>query len=322
MKMVLCGDIGGTNANFCLAEINDRVSMHAIKHEKTQAFADFPALVRHYLNTVGEIPEAACFAVAGPVANQRGEMTNARLVIDAREIEQRTPLKRVLVINDFQAIGYGVNILEESEVQVLNRGISKEGATRSVVGAGTGLGKNILILDKAKNAYIPYPSEGGHADFPFRPEEEALRQFLIMEEAPTGPIVYETLLSGKGLERIYRFVQKTQFPGEAARSAKEISRDRHTSLCCREAFALFIRFYARCAKNFALDTLSLSGVYLAGGIAAANSDLFGADFTEEFTRHQSERFAALLQEIPVTLINNYDISLKGAAFALKVCGMR
>lgn len=93
-----------------------------------------------------------------------------------------------------------------------------------------------------------------------------------------------------------------------------ISNYRLVDPLCKETFRLFTRFYGRCAKNFALATLAMGGLYIAGGIASKNKEIFSApDFFEEFENASQRR--DVLKEIPIYVILNYDVSLYGACFA-------
>ncbi len=311
MKKALCGDIGGTNANLCIAHYDDPITITNQVRKPTQKQAEFSKLISQYLSTIENPPKEGCFAVAGPVHNQRVEMTNAGLVVDANEIQKNTELNRVLVINDFDAVGYATNILDPLDFQVLNRGVAEIGAPRAAIGAGTGLGKSILLYDQKAQAYLPHSSEGGHVDFPF----SSIEEFIYAEGV--GQPTYETFLSGRGLELLYQGVRRTRYPDEPeTQYAMEISQKRKENLCCHETMELFVKFFARCARNFAIDLLATGGIYLAGGIAASNADAFKNGFMEEFIRHGNPKYRALLEKIPVTLIKNYGISLKGAACAL------
>ncbi len=318
MVTAICGDIGGTNTNLSTSGLSEETEVHNIHHEPTPPNADFSSIINKYIDSIDEQPEVACFAVAGPVKNQRIEMTNRGIIIDANEIVQKTSLKKVLLINDFEAIGYATNTLRDDEIRELNKGSPVEHAARVAVGAGTGLGKNILFYDPELRAYLPSASEGGHADCPIYNEEELqITQFVQKKHQISDPIEYEHLLSGRGLEVIYEFLQSTRFPSEApAMEAKMISQERLNSPCCAATFELFIRFYARCAKNFAIDTYALGGVYIAGGIAANNHDMFTKQFMQEFTRHFNPKYRTIFEQIPVHIITNYDVSLKGAAHAI------
>lgn len=307
---VLCGDIGGTHANLCLAEKGQKIEIGQIDHLPTQEFHSFPDLVNQYLETCQDKPKSACFAVAGVVEDNRVEMTNADLVVDAKELIAKTDLESVQVINDFDAVGYATNILDPSDILVLNEGDPEVGGMCCAIGAGTGLGKSILLYNPERDAYFPSSSEGGHSDFPIANEEEK----IFVEGL--NQATWENLISGRGIEQIYRALQKHRYPNESVhRPAKEISEKRHDHGICQESFEWFVKFYARAARNFSIEVLAKGGVFLAGGIGAANSDMFGEAFMKEFTRHHLPQFQELLEKIPVKLIKNYDISLKGAAFA-------
>ncbi len=310
---MLSGDIGGTNVNLSIAEHKNSILLSHIQHVATKDYESFPELANDYLVHCGEEVKSACFAVAGVVNNQRVEMTNTNLVIDAKEIINQTPLESVLIINDFNAIGYATNVLDESDFLVINEGVEKIRGVRCAIGAGTGLGKSILLYNKDLGVYTPISSEGGHCDFPFSSHEEWM--FFEGYKQPT----MENLLSGKGLEHIYHILQKNQYSEAVSlMSAKEISLNRHDKSICSETFHWFIKFYARAVRNFALDLLATGGVFIAGGIAASNSDMFTDLFMEEFTRHPRFQYQKILKDIPVKLIKNYDISLKGAALALEL----
>lgn len=307
---VLCGDIGGTNANLCLAEQGQKIEIGHIDHLPTQEFHSFPDLVNQYLETSQEKPKSACFAVAGVVKDNRVKMTNADLVVDAKEIVAKTHLESVKVINDFDAVGYATNVLDPSDVLVLNEGDPEAGGMRAALGAGTGLGKSILLYNAERDAYFPSSSEGGHTDFPVASEEE----WIFVEDLKQA--TWENLISGRGIEHIYHALQKHRYPNEDPHCpAKEISQKRHDHAICQESFEWFVKLYARAARNFSIEVLAKGGIFLAGGIGAANSDMFGESFMQEFTRHHLPQFQELLEKIPIKLIKNYDISLKGAAFA-------
>lgn len=310
METILVCDIGGTNSNLAIAALGTSVRIQHKIRESTAKYDDFTRLLDDYLERIPIKITGACLAIAGPVAGRRVEMTNTALVIDAEEIKTRLHLGKVLLINDFAAIGYATNRLDGEDAIVLNPGKPRDGALKAVVGAGTGLGKSLLVYQKDSRLYLPYPSEGGHTDIPlFGPEENALASTLPQ---PT----YEDFLSGRGLEFLYSTLQRASFPHAPPNLlAKEISEARNLHPCARTTFELFVKFYARCARNFAIDLMAQGGVYLAGGIAASNPDVFLRSFMEEFVRHPLPKFEHLLRDIPVTLISNYDISLKGAALA-------
>ena len=83
---------------------------------------------------------------------------------------------------------------------------------------------------------------------------------------------------------------------------------------CSESFKLFTRFYARCAKNFILDSLAVGGLYIAGGIASKNPSIFSTnEFLNEFKNVY--RREDILKNVPIYIVKNYDVSLYGACLA-------
>jgi glucokinase len=77
---------------------------------------------------------------------------------------------------------------------------------------------------------------------------------------------------------------------------------------------MFTRFYGRCAKNFVLDSLANGGLYIAGGMANKNIEIFSTkEFLNEF--ENAYRRNDILEKVPIHVIVNYDVSLYGACFA-------
>jgi glucokinase len=262
----------------------------------------------------------ACFAIAGPIVNSRGyqkvKMTNSKISVDTRELKAKTPIGTIFLINDFEAISYATNILKKADYIILNKGRAMRGSTRAVLGAGTGLGKGILYYNDAMKIYFPLASEGGNTDLPISNKKELeMVEYIKKSKRLKYNVAYEDLLSGPGLEQLYKYLQRTKYktvPKDLG--AIKIAQTKKTNPCSRETFNWFIKFYARCARNFSLDTLAQGGLYIAGGIAAKNADSF-KKFYPEFIKNNT--YQKILEKIPIHLITNYDISLLGAAFALK-----
>jgi glucokinase len=323
MSHYLVGDVGGTNDDLAVVRVTKGgIDVLFQEDRSTQRHQEFSHVVNEFLenfeNEENVNIDSACLAVAGPVEDQKVEMPQTDLKVDANKLEEETELEHVHIINDFDAIGYAINMLDTDDYKVLQEGEMKPEKPIAIVGAGTGLGKNLLIYDEHIETYLPQSSEGGHADLPLTSEEELELASQIREtHGIKSEIPYEQVLSGQGLENIYHFMNSTYPEQEEDLSAKEISRNREDNPCSRETFDKFIEFYARCCRNYALDTLPENGLYIVGGIAAKNPDEFDQRFVEEF-RNASPQFHELLSDIPIKVVTNYDISLKGAAHALQI----
>jgi glucokinase len=181
-----------------------------------------------------------------------------------------------------------------------------------------------LRYDNHFDAFIPIASEGGHADLPiYNDFEFKLVNYIKNLRGISQPITYEEVLSGRGLEAIYLFLRNitktpdNKYTTEIDNSnniAALISKYKDIDETCKETFRIFTRFYGRCAKNYALDTLAMGGLYIAGGIAAKNHEIFNSkEFLEEF--ENGYRREDILKKISIFVVVNYDVSLYGACFA-------
>ena len=82
----------------------------------------------------------------------------------------------------------------------------------------------------------------------------------------------------------------------------------------RKTYDIFTRIYAKACKNFSLNALCFGGLYIGGGIAARNLEIFKSkQFMEEF--FNNIKMKSILKEIPILVIRNYNISLYGSVFA-------
>ena len=334
---VLGIDVGGTNTNCAIAGIqNSELNLLFSLNFKSKEINSLTSVINeaiHYVkNKYGVEVDTTCIGAAGVVSpsGNSAQLTNVDWNIDTLELLDTTPLQSIYLINDFQAIGYGVNLLNQNnphdilEVKPRLDTNTSFNPNKVILGAGTGLGKSILVYDRYFDAYIPIPSEGGHADIPvYDAFEFELIQFVKDFRKISESLPYEEVLSGRGLESIYLFLRSlkkyadTEWTNEIDRSqdrAPLISEYKNMDETCRETFRLFTRFYARCAKNLVLDTMAYGGLYIAGGIAIKNKKIFSSkDFSNEF--EHGYRRSDFLKKIPIYLVTNYDVSLYGACFA-------
>jgi glucokinase len=334
---VLGVDIGGTNTNLGIAGVKDLKPflLFSLNFNSQKLESIVPAVqntLTYAKNKYDIDVDFACIGAAGVVSPSKdsAQLTNVNWNVDANELTTETSLSSVFIINDFQTIGYGINLLDpynkndffQVRARKINKDISTD--TKVIIGAGTGLGKSILTYDNYYNSYIPIPSEGGHGDLPIQNDfEMQLVKFIKTLRRISKPLTYEEVLSGRGLESIYLFFRnskefkETQYSKEIENTenkASLISKYKEMDETCKETFRLFTRFYARCAKNYVLDTLAKGGLYLAGGIAAKNKEIFTSkDFLIEF--ENVYRRADILKTVPISVIVNYDVSIYGSCYA-------
>ena len=279
----------------------------------------------------------ACFDIAGPINNDRtyAKTTNLDLGISISELRNKTMLHNILLINDFEAIGFGVTLLDrvdEHQIITLHHtaGFTQNAvpkATIAVLGAGTGLGMSILTYDHEKDLYIPHPSEGGHVDFAPKDQLEIQLVDYLKEKVTGGSHPgFERVVSGQGITNIYNFLREIRYerPTDITkmidalpdkRKPAQIQKHTYNSITCKKAIDMFIEFYARAARNLALTALAKGGIYIAGGIAPRMIDcLKDKRFMQEFEKNDKQ--ASILKEIPVYVVMDYNISLIGCCNAI------
>jgi glucokinase len=333
MVRLLAGDIGGTKT---LLQLNEQMETGDVKllYEKEKGYpsAEFSHLnpmVEQFLKEAAQFlqeteadsprPAAACFAIAGPVIDDRSKVTNLSWDLDARQMESELGIAKIHLINDFAGIGYGILALQPEDVVVLQDRPQVSQAPIAVLGAGTGLGEALLVWQQGN--YEVLATEGGHKDFAPRTElEVGLLQFLRERH---GRVSVERVVSGEGIYRIYEYLRASGFAPTSADVEAELTQGNgpavvsnhalaNSDRLCVQALDLFVAAYGAEAGNLALNCLPYGGLYLAGGVGGKIlPKLQDGEFMENFL--DKGRMRSLLENIPVSLIVNPKVGLLGAA---------
>src|SRR4029450_5294373 len=90
---------------------------------------------------------AAAFGVAGPVIDDRAELTNVGWMVDGREAAIEFGLGAVHLLNDLGAIAHSLAGVQPAELAVLQEGNPNISGNAGLVAAGTGLGESYLFND-------------------------------------------------------------------------------------------------------------------------------------------------------------------------------
>ena len=319
--MILAGDVGGTKTNLAVMERqDDRLVPVRQGSLPSRRHASLEAILQEFLAGHSEKLHAACFGVAGPIIDARCQATNLPWTVEARELARTLGLKRVSLINDLEAMAYGIQTLPEEAFAVLNAGAPQPHGAIGLIAAGTGLGEGALIWTGER--YHAVASEGGHTDFaPRTALEMELLRYLMKR---FGHASYERILSGPGKVHVYEFLLDTgrgEEPGWLAELLAKVSDPSPTisemalngrSELCVQALQLFVSIYGAEAGNVALKYFARGGVCVGGGIAPKMLPLLqdGA-FMQAFT--DKGRLAPLLSGIPVRVILEERTALFGAA---------
>ncbi len=312
--MLLCGDIGGTKTTLALFRPDAPLVPSDPVRFTSAAFAGLEGLVETYLVGRTAALTGACFGIAGPVLEDRVATTNLPWLVDAGTLRARLGGVPVFLLNDIEALAYGVLALPADRLATLHPGRPATGNI-AVIAAGTGLGEGGLVWDGTR--HVPFASEGGHADFAPRSEREiALLRYLLGRHAHVS---WEHVVSGPGLVHCLEFLRDVEglvVPDglaadlePAAISAAALAGSPPIAV---EALALFVGCYGAMAGNLALTVKATGGVYVGGGIApkilpALQTGAFCAAFLAK------GRFETLLACMPVHVILDDRTALYGAA---------
>jgi len=263
-------------------------------------------------------PKAAAFACAGPVKDSCCRFTNITWVVDKKEVEQDFGIP-CRVLNDFEAIGYGVTQLKGDQILTIHDVPKENKGPIAVLGPGTGLGEAQLFWNDELDDYKVYPSEGSHATFAPRGWKQRALQALV--EAERGHCSVERVACGSGLVRIYNFLLTDEQPHKPGykslddptpASVSQAGLD-ETDPVAVEALNMFLAIVGAEAGYMALRGLSTGGVYIAGGILpkvvsrATEGGLLDAFLWKESRFHEK-----VLQYIPLYVVLDEKVGLMGS----------
>lgn len=325
--VVLAGDIGGTKTMLQLSRVNE-AGMDVL-YEKRYAsadYGDFLTLVSNFVEESNRLTGAsaskACFGVAGPVNGRKAKTTNLPWDIDADVLESVLGIEKIRLINDFQSVGYGVEVLRDEDIVTLQQGSEVPHGTRIIIGAGTGLGQGFLVWQE--DHYEVVASEGGHSNL--APTDDLQIELLKYLQKRYGWATWERAVSGRGLVNIFEFLvarDYAQLSVPLLEALKESDQAAAISsfgmlksdLTAAKALEVFVALYGAQAGNLALVGLATGGVYVAGGVAPKIIDkLMDGSFIKAFN-DKDQRMQPLLKAMPVKVIMNQNVGLLGSAVA-------
>lgn len=235
--LLLAGDIGGTNTRLLLKQEESKEPIHQNEFTNSK-YPDLLPIVQAFLEEAAKnpqlngnsTPQKACFAVAGLVDKKKNTctLTNLNWTLDGNKLATDLDIEKVQLINDFEAVGYGVLQLPKSEQDIEVLPTDKETKEKAkneseekdkpkkhtplppigVIGAGTGLGEAFILKKKREdNTGTVYPTEGGHVDFGIRSLEEFELLEYIKEKYQLSRVSVERVVSGPGIVAIYQFLR-------------------------------------------------------------------------------------------------------------------
>ena len=258
-------------------------------------------------------------------------------------------IKRCVLLNDFVAVGLGLQALTAEEhgvsVATLHDAPVQPKAACMCLGPGTGLGTCFLTWDDSVKGYVAHPAEGGQPTFGARTKEEFELCEFISAEGGGRQVIVEDVVSGPGLGNCFRFrcsmtcgvanspllaaTNDADLPAAVAALALAGGRGvrvRGRDTCmegegtgslederrCEAALELWCEAFLGELRAAALRYLPHGGLYIAGGVASKLMPWLGEAVGSKFAAEGGVN-GALLGRIPVVLVDDAaDPGLLGA----------
>lgn len=335
-ELILTADIGGTNTNYGLFGITKTrkctlITKYRIDSKEIKMFSEATSQILETIKKdYKKIIKKACIGTAGPLAEDRKsvKITNLKWDIRVDNLTKNTNLKEIILLNDFEAIGYGLSTLDLNDKKKIFklktvRSKQNQKSTIALIGPGTGLGVSIINYNNTIGQYIPNPSEGGQTNYaPSIDIEWEMKKYVDKKILRGHQPDYEHFVSGPGIANIYRFLRtKVKENSKYTKEIDNISDNEkgikianyyEKSKTCKKTMELFTRAFARRAMDLSLTSLCYSGLFIAGGISSHIIDILKKEkFKDLFI--DNIKMKHVLKKIPIYIVMDYDISLYGCA---------
>ena len=311
----LAADVGGTSARVALMQISlDKGHEFEVLAYRKLACAEFQGLaelLQAFVDSDAQTTVRHCvLACAGHVKGDEVLNDNSPWPIHLAQLRQVMLLDDVAVLNDLEALGYGLDNGAASGSRLLCGPDTQVDGSVLVIGPGTGLGAAVRLPDCAGGRVLA--TEAGQMDY--APNSMREREVLAHLAPKGGYVAYERIVSGPGLLCVYAALCTLR--GEAPRLATPEAVTAAAAACVDaqavEAVELFCASLGSFAGSLAMTFLTTGGVYLAGGFLHSMFTLLEhSAFEERFLHGRSVR--ALLSQVPVWVTEHGRKGVVGAA---------
>ncbi len=318
-RPVLAGDIGGTKTVLALY---DPAGTALVETGYTNNnFSSLQEVLADFLAGHSPAPVRGCLGVAGPVHNNRVQMTNLDWFMDGQELAEQFGLEQMLLVNDLVATTAGALQLPPESLVTINRGQTDPQGIIGVLAPGTGLGQSFVLPEDGGR--LPFPSEGGHSSFAPRNEQQIELLRFLLKQRPHVSV--EQVCSGMAIPDLFAFAARnwpkpdwiqqqltatddqTPVIVQAANTALQGGKSCEPAV---QAIRLFVDILAAEAANLALKVLATGGVYIGGGMPPRLLNFFDQDrFMDIFCRGV---YNDMLAAMPIHIIRDSKTALIGA----------
>ena len=311
-QSVLVGDVGGTNVRFAVARRHHgKLQLDSVTIYKGTDIPSFSDAVGRFTSSLETIPNAALFALAGPLREDGTIIITNREwpVIDPKVISSRFGIENVRIVNDFAAMARAIPELDDDQFELVAPGKYMPDDPILVTGPGTGFGISTLL--RKRNGWITVTGEGGHTAFAPRTQREFDIMSIIARDHDY--VSTEMIVSGKWLNPVYAAVCELH-----RETPKDLSPQHMLDLATagdpvtREVCEFRARAVLGAAGDAALICGAKGGIVLTGGVAERIVPWLRDDAAIARLRNRGD-MSAFLADTPVRVMMNNEAPLLGAA---------
>jgi len=325
MKL-LVADIGGTNARFAYKDdVSNELSNFS--YLKCTDFENIFDAIKYYQEENNLHIKNMSIAVASTTKHDAIKFTNNHWNFKQSEVFEYFKLDKLIFINDFVAqslcfssfykdltIDPSLNnkTALNNNLDIVRPGIPIKKAPLLVTGPGTGLG--VCTLLNLDGSSIAIEGEGGHSSFaPNSDIEVELLQFLRKKY---DHVSNERIVSGSGIEEIFKFILSRQGKQSSKMKAPEIGEK--ALLGEQDALnsvKLMFSILGTIVSSVILINGAQGGVILSGGITPKLHRIFKESNFEKNLLNKGRRYN-YIKDVPIWLTKDNNNGLKGALNAI------
>ena len=325
MKL-LVADIGGTNARFAYKDdVSNELSNFS--YLKCTDFENIFDAIKYYQEENNLHIKNMSIAVASTTKHDAIKFTNNHWNFKQSEVFEYFKLDKLIFINDFVAQSLCFSTFYKdltidpslnnktalnNNLDIVRPGIPIKKAPLLVTGPGTGLG--VCTLLNLDGSSIAIEGEGGHSSFaPNSDIEVELLQFLRKKY---DHVSNERIVSGSGIEEIFKFILSRQGKQSSRMKAPEIGEK--ALLGEQDALnsvKLMFSILGTIVSSVILINGAQGGVILSGGITPKLHKIFKESNFEKNLLNKGRRYN-YIKDVPIWLTKDNNNGLKGALNAI------
>ena len=261
--MRLVADIGGTNSRLALAPTGS-VELTSTRSYVNADYKCFDNVISDYLSNSNATVKQLVIAMAGPVRNNVGRLTNLDWEINGNKLAQSFGTVPALVINDLTALGHSALKLAPNQVSpIVNQPVINHRQKQALV-IGIGTGFNVSPVIEFGGVSVCAEVEAGHTTL-------FSSILLELENLMTGMShafsTVESLFSGRGRRQFMSLLTGERVDSASMFIDKQGILENQTYDHALDRYAELIGMLI---AEFKVSYLPHDGIFLAGGVARSS----------------------------------------------------